>query len=240
MSSIKILQPIISSYTKDTIYDLLLQSEESSKKKDFQIEWLKSQNVILQMNLLEHKCSNKEQFYENECNKIQEKLISTCNDCFSLKKEVSFFKENHYFLKKNNDISNQDINFDKILSINKQNHDFIVVASERDAFLNTFDDSVRIQYEILEEEFLNKIKKFSINDENNDEISVWEIEDLSPRIYRELYFDQKSNTFWENKDGEITFFVNIFNKTNNEFNLIVNGDGIDGPDAIIKKINVSK
>lgn len=211
MISLKILPPI----TRKIIYDI--KSEESSKKKDSQIEWLKAQNIIL-----------------------QEKLISSCDDCLSLKKENSFLKENLASLKKKNssfqeiifdtEVIIKDIHYDKGLSI--ENHNCILAISERDTFLFTFDNSIRIQYEILEEEFLNKVKNSFINE---DDMYIWEIGNISPRLYRELCFDKKNNSYWKNKDGEITYFFNIFNKINTEFILIVNGDGIDGFDAVIKK-----
>lgn len=216
MFSLKILPPIISSFTREIIYDLLTKSEESSKKKDFQIEWMKAQNIIL-----------------------QEKLVSSCDDCLSLKKEVSFLKENLASWEKKNssfqelnfysEVIINDKNFEKGLTI--ENNNCISVISERDTFLCTFDNLIQLQYEKLEEEFLDRVKNSFIN----DDMCVWEIGNISPRLYRELCFDKKNNTYWKNKDGEITYFSDIFNKINNEFVLIVNSNGDDGYDAIIRK-----
>jgi hypothetical protein len=221
MFSLKILPPIISSFTREIIYDLLTKSEESSKKKDFQIEWMKSQNIIL-----------------------QEKLASSCDDCLSLKKEVSFLKENLALLEKKY-ASIQEVNRKPLLLIKDKDsekkiiiksYDLQLVISEKDTFLCTFDDSIRLQYEKLEEEFLTHLKEFFKNED--DDIRVWEIGDISPRLLRELYFDKKNNTYWKNKDGEITYFSDIFNKNNNKFVLIVNSNGDDGYDAIIRKKNI--
>jgi len=222
MISIKILPPIISSCKRETIYDLFLQSEESSKKKDFQIEWMKAQNIIL-----------------------QEKLASACDDCLSLKKEVSFLKENLELLKKQKDSSFQEVIFETNVIFNDkkcdegltiENNNCISVISERDIFLSTIDDSIRLQYEILEEEFLNKIKNSFINEAD---MYVWEIGNISPRLYRELCFYMKNNSFWKNKNGEITNFPNIFNKLNSEFALIVDDEGNDGFEAIIRKVKAN-
>lgn len=221
MTSIKILPPNISSFTREILYDLLLQSEESSKKKDFQMVWMEVQNTFL-----------------------QEKLVSSCDDCLSLKKEISFLKEDLALLKQKY-ASIKEVNREPPLLIKDNNsekkciksYDLQLVISEKHTFLYTFDDSIRIQYEKLEEEFLTQVKKFFINE---DDICVWEIGDISPRLLREFYLDKKNNTYWKNKAGEITNFSNIFNKINHEFVLIVNSDGDNGLDAIIRKSNSSK
>jgi hypothetical protein len=246
MYSIKVLPPNISSFTREILYDLLLQREESCKKKDFQMVWMEVQNIIL-----------------------QKKLVSSCDDCLSLKKEVSFLKEDLALLQKKyssikevsflkEDLSLlqqkyssiKEVNREPLLLIKENNSekkcimksdDLQLVIFEKDTFLSTFDDSIRRQYEKLEEEFLPRVKEiFKSEDNDEDHISFWEIGEISPRLLRELYFDKKNNTYWENKDGKITYFSDIFNKINHEFVLIVNSNGDDGYDAIIRKTNSSK